>query len=242
MLDVGVHCKFCRQLDFLPFKCSSCGFEYCADHRSRDAHRCTGIEESKKDEIKPQKDHNGKYFNTLLPAPGYQRVNSPQKATQGDQRLGSGPVVHRVKDRVDKHALEKLKRFFKRTGKPKSISSSTSEVLQIKKQAKGSDKFPISNRVYIWVINLESKTGEERTAMYVNKIWPIGRALDDIAQQLHVTNTNSSHLTDSQGKLYLYKHDDTSDQFELLENTTRVSQSIREMDTIYLVRGSPPIH
>ncbi|GAB7362970.1 hypothetical protein MBLNU230_g3265t1 [Neophaeotheca triangularis] len=39
---IGSHCQaaFCRQLDFLPFKCESCKGSYCLDHRSETAHSC----------------------------------------------------------------------------------------------------------------------------------------------------------------------------------------------------------
>lgn len=39
---IGAHCQaaFCRQLDFLPFKCESCKGSYCLDHRTETAHAC----------------------------------------------------------------------------------------------------------------------------------------------------------------------------------------------------------
>ena len=40
---IGAHCQmpFCRQLDFLPFRCDSCHSTYCLDHRSETAHQCS---------------------------------------------------------------------------------------------------------------------------------------------------------------------------------------------------------
>lgn len=40
---IGAHCtyEYCHQLDFLPFKCQSCGNKYCLDHRTEDAHECS---------------------------------------------------------------------------------------------------------------------------------------------------------------------------------------------------------
>lgn len=40
---IGAHCQmpFCRQLDFLPFRCESCRGSYCGDHRTESAHSCT---------------------------------------------------------------------------------------------------------------------------------------------------------------------------------------------------------
>jgi predicted nucleic acid binding AN1-type Zn finger protein len=39
---IGSHCEFpyCNQLDFLPFRCQSCGHTFCLDHRSETAHTC----------------------------------------------------------------------------------------------------------------------------------------------------------------------------------------------------------
>ena len=39
---IGAHCQFpyCHQLDFLPFRCDSCGHTFCLDHRSETAHKC----------------------------------------------------------------------------------------------------------------------------------------------------------------------------------------------------------
>ena len=39
---IGAHCgyEYCHQLDFLPFKCQSCGDKFCLDHRTEDGHRC----------------------------------------------------------------------------------------------------------------------------------------------------------------------------------------------------------
>lgn len=39
---IGRNCQFayCNQLDFLPFRCESCGGTFCLDHRTENAHRC----------------------------------------------------------------------------------------------------------------------------------------------------------------------------------------------------------
>ncbi|KAI9662955.1 MAG: hypothetical protein M1821_008002 [Bathelium mastoideum] len=40
---IGAHCEmpFCRQLDFLPFRCESCKGKFCLDHRTESAHSCS---------------------------------------------------------------------------------------------------------------------------------------------------------------------------------------------------------
>lgn len=39
---IGAHCgyEYCHQLDFLPFRCQSCGGKFCLDHRTEDSHKC----------------------------------------------------------------------------------------------------------------------------------------------------------------------------------------------------------
>ncbi|RMJ22209.1 Zinc finger protein [Aspergillus sp. HF37] len=40
--SIGRHCQFefCRQLDFLPFRCESCRGTFCLEHRTESAHKC----------------------------------------------------------------------------------------------------------------------------------------------------------------------------------------------------------
>eukprot|EP01113_Clastostelium_recurvatum_P043822 TRINITY_DN7311_c0_g1_i4.p1 TRINITY_DN7311_c0_g1~~TRINITY_DN7311_c0_g1_i4.p1 ORF type:complete len:293 (-),score=42.83 TRINITY_DN7311_c0_g1_i4:68-904(-) len=40
--SVGKHCSepYCKQLDFLPFKCAGCDKIFCLEHRSYDSHHC----------------------------------------------------------------------------------------------------------------------------------------------------------------------------------------------------------
>ena len=38
--SIGAHCAFCRQKDFLPFRCESCGDKFCLEHRTESSHYC----------------------------------------------------------------------------------------------------------------------------------------------------------------------------------------------------------
>lgn len=35
------HCAFCKQVDFLPFRCPGCQKQYCLEHRKADSHQCS---------------------------------------------------------------------------------------------------------------------------------------------------------------------------------------------------------
>jgi AN1-type zinc finger protein 1 len=38
--DLGKHCHFCKQQDYLPFDCEFCKHSFCSDHRYATAHSC----------------------------------------------------------------------------------------------------------------------------------------------------------------------------------------------------------
>eukprot|EP00762_Andalucia_godoyi_P001571 ANDGO_00269.mRNA.1 Zinc finger AN1 and C2H2 domain-containing stress-associated protein 13 len=44
--DLGKHCHYCKQLDFLPFECSECHEFHCLDHRLPQSHSCKAQSES----------------------------------------------------------------------------------------------------------------------------------------------------------------------------------------------------
>lgn len=63
MLDIGQHCRVCRELDFLPFVCHKCGFTYCSKHRDDyNEHDCDGSKKKKGED-----DMRGKYDTSKLP-------------------------------------------------------------------------------------------------------------------------------------------------------------------------------
>ncbi|TID29712.1 hypothetical protein CANINC_001725 [Pichia inconspicua] len=63
MLDIGKHCRICRELDFLPFVCHKCRFTYCSKHRDDyNEHDCDGSKKKK-----PGDDKREKYDISKLP-------------------------------------------------------------------------------------------------------------------------------------------------------------------------------
>ena len=45
--NLGKHCNFCKQLDFLPFFCNNCSKYFCKDHRTEKNHNCKNVKKSK---------------------------------------------------------------------------------------------------------------------------------------------------------------------------------------------------
>ena len=57
--NLGKHCHFCNQRDYLPFKCDDCKYYFCKDHRQRNDHKCKQkikkLKKNKKKKTKCQK-------------------------------------------------------------------------------------------------------------------------------------------------------------------------------------------
>lgn len=269
MLDVGTHCQYCRQLDFLPFHCKLCDGDLCSEHRSKESHHCKWLldhpEELENNGVRSppssSKSNGGKFFQSLLPEKAHIRVKSPSPSSTTSQspvKLGSSGVTTKnkpsettkIRSTLNPAALNKLLNFFKRTKSDpktkKKVSTSSNRLVELstlKKTAKGDSKIPVQNRIYIYcqVILGEDETsdtlGLTKVPLYINKIWPVGRALDYLSQQLHVTNVNGKVDTTKGEKLFLYKYDEKLNEYVGIETSGRVNVLVKDLDTLYLVRG-----
>ncbi|SCU95903.1 LANO_0E11804g1_1 [Lachancea nothofagi CBS 11611] len=250
MLDVGTHCAFCRQLDFLPFHCKHCDGDFCGTHRTPQTHRCKKWRESDQEQDEDREpgkaptNSNGKYFASLLPEKGHVRVQ------QASQPKPQAPLANlSVRDRLEAagqgSALAKLKSFFgRRTAKSQSTSRRSAksgpaqrliEIAQLKKTAKGDPNIPLPNRVYVYCYVVESRDENLRHELFVNKLWPVGRALDSIAHLLDVPNKNAQDLSSTGDKLFLYR--DNNGMPHPLDPSSRVVSAINDVDVLFLVRG-----
>ena len=73
--------------------------------------------------------------------------------------------------------------------------------------------------------------------MYVNKVWPVGRALDYIASVTHLKNSNLKAGVSSDQKLFMYRFDPKGNQLVQLEFSARVGATLKDLDTVYVARG-----
>ncbi|CCF56165.1 hypothetical protein KAFR_0A07310 [Kazachstania africana CBS 2517] len=236
MLDVGTHCEFCRQLDFLPFHCSFCNKDFCSSHRTKESHYCPSLETIKKDQLIENGtvhsgNNNEKYFKSLLPEKAHERIK------QSKQQQQSSRIT--IKSTLNESSLNKLKKFFQsKRSKPivKRSSNRVTDLVKLQKAAQGDSKIPVPNRVYIYAKSIDNNDSEFKP-IYINKIWPIGRSLDYIAKQLSVVNNNANSNTDRNEKLFIYKLKDDQNLIQL--NTgDRVSSTVSNLDYIYLIRGN----
>ncbi|EDO15444.1 hypothetical protein Kpol_1027p18 [Vanderwaltozyma polyspora DSM 70294] len=249
MLEVGTHCAYCKQLDFLAFHCKYCDKDFCTKHRSQESHHCTELNNEPIDQGKVDiRDKGGAYFESLLPEKGSTRVqqgNEKVKQQLRDTDKDIKPVKEKIKN---KSALDKILKFFqkKKSENYKQVSSrknSSNKVIQLanlKKEAIGDNKIPIANRTYIdcYYVDKGNNDDPKKTSLYTNKTWSIGRLLDYIAIQLKVKNVNNNVNSDESEILYLYKKVE-GDQlsFKRLQPSDRISNVIKDLDVLYLVRG-----
>lgn len=245
MLDVGTHCSFCRELDFLPFHCQYCNKDFCSNHRTKESHFCVWLDEHKDDDnndkqvnVHKSKDNGGKFFKSLLPEKSSIRVN---QAKNNNIKEATPDNKITIKSTLNSSTLTRLKKFFKKNKSSKSskVLRSNNKVIQLaslQKQAKGDAKIPQQNRIYIWAYAVDSDKTTEPTPLYINKVWPVGRALDSIASNLSISNKNSSVNATETEKLFIYKCV-KDEQLVQLNTSERVINNINNLDTLYLIRG-----
>lgn len=231
MLDVGTHCTFCRQIDFLPFHCKFCNGDFCSKHRIREDHHCISLQDETH-QVHVSKSDGGKFFRSLLPQRAAIRVQQQPQQTEEPK----------VKSTLNQHSLNKLLKFFK--SRPKTTirksrnTSATAQLIQCKKIAKGDPKVPQQNRIYLYVtvIDDENSNKYNEIPLFVNKIWPIGRVLDSVAHSLNVKNVNVKIDTSTQEKLFIYKQ--TPDTIQQLDTSGRANDILHDLDNVYIIRGS----
>ncbi|CAI4035959.1 hypothetical protein SMKI_14G1690 [Saccharomyces mikatae IFO 1815] len=258
MLDVGKHCAYCRQLDFLPFHCSFCNEDFCSKHRLKEDHHCSWLlehEEALKANKSPNKSQNGihsnneAYFKSLLPERASVRV---QIATKEKERSKDSNTT-KVGSTLNSKTLDKILKFFQKNEKKnshnkskKNFNSSSNKIIQLanlKKISKGDTKIPMQNRIYVWCYSVDGEEKDNtiedaKVPIYINKIWPVGRAMDYLSIQLNVkSSTLTSSSSNETFQLYKLKNGNPI-SFDKIEPSLRVTNEIKDLDTLYLIRGN----
>lgn len=137
-----------------------------------------------------------------------------------------------------------IKLFSSSSSSSSSTKNKIVELSLLKKLAKGDSKIQPSDRIYIWTLYIKATSDDDfgkinvendRIPIFISKNWPVGRALDSIADLLKVGNYNNS-TNDSTERLNVFKTID--DQPKLIETNERCSKAFTNNDIIYLVKGS----
>lgn len=232
MLEVGTHCFYCRQLDFLPFHCGLCNNDFCAKHRLKEDHHCTALTETVVDD-NTSHDNGERFFKSLLPERSHVRVQ---------QTVQKQPTI---KSTLDKPSLDKLLAFFKRKKSTALLKKKPmNKIVQLanaKKTAIGDSKIPTQNRIYLIVTVIDDTVSKDNACVFVNKIWPVGRVLDSIAVQLNIKNNNIRFDTTNKEKLFIYKFSSVDNTLNQLNTSNRAIDVFKDLDNVYIIRGSENI-
>ncbi|ODV93304.1 hypothetical protein PACTADRAFT_51913 [Pachysolen tannophilus NRRL Y-2460] len=278
LMEIGEHCTICNQLDFLPFKCNDCNKFFCSEHLERlKDHDCIGGTNGK--EKLKQKEGNIKLNSVSALFPDRRTENGNGNGngkftvkTHDEKKkisiLSQMEAKSNNEDSLGKLALLKLKSFLKqqRSTSTNSTSSSkmfmkkltpSSKIVQastLKSTAKGDQKIPTTERIYIYVQYVPSSTTSypdtkqrepeklEKLPIFVSRAWPIGRLLDYASFYLKIKNENNK-TNDPERKLTIFreprqqeiKNSITDPQF--IPANGRVHNEVKDCDTLYLVRG-----
>ncbi|EDO18312.1 hypothetical protein Kpol_1039p63 [Vanderwaltozyma polyspora DSM 70294] len=208
MLDVGTHCQYCRQIDFLPFHCSFCKQDFCTSHRTKESHHCKWLLDQQKaivttvdvvnengsidNQKKKKKKRGPTYFESLLPEKSHIRVKQQ-----------SGSVNHKMFG-IDK-----------------------STVIKVYDNNKLSNSIPEGNRVQVRCYLVDKRrpfVSVHEMETYVNKMWPVGRAIDQLSRGFSNIDTKTKETK----QLYL-------EEDKALDPNDRVDNTISNNDTLYLV-------
>ncbi|CCH60536.1 hypothetical protein TBLA_0D00260 [Henningerozyma blattae CBS 6284] len=286
MLDVGTHCTFCRQLDFLPFHCDYCDKDFCSKHRTQQSHLCTSlptqnsISHRTTANLTTNKGNGDKFFQSLLPDKAAVRLHTsgkPSSKTIANSNIKdkqNGTEQYPMKAYLNSSAKSRLLRFLKKMKQSSSKSSISdskdtthllsnttnikpsikrshriTELSKVKKIAIGDKKIPEDKRLYVYCYIIDQdidspspSSSTKKHVIFLDKNWVIGKNLDYIAKVLNVKNININSSTTQEEKLFLYNsvfptnNDDF--QAELLANNKKAMLMLKDLDTIYLVRGT----
>lgn len=241
ILNLGKNCHQCHRLDFLPFQCSFCKETFCSDHRTPDIHDCPKNRQFTVPRQASASPSQGPTAASLFPdrAKHQQQLDSLFKEPVSEAAgLKGSPLVKLTKFLHLQRLKRKDKLFWK-----KSKPSVTADLVAMKKTAKGPASVAIADRVYVWVLFLDRSDSEldqinvekDRKAVWVLKQWPVGRALDSVADTLKIANNNNTTSTELQ-RLNLFKVE--ADTPQLLQTSSRVAQLVPNGATLYLVKGA----
>lgn len=246
ILDIGKHCFKCQRLDFLPFACEFCNHVYCSDHRTLELHNCPGQRPQRKVTPSPDSKDSREPVSSLFPdrKSDMKKVDEllkfpPKPTTIMEKQFRVGDAA-----KSTTNAFLKFARFLQKDRKsskqPSLLSfkkkSKTADLIELKKAARGDPKVSPSDRIYVWVKLISSEeTVAKKDALFVNKNWPAGRALDIVADLMKIKNLNNTTTQpDERLNMFVVAADGQPELVKPSERCTRLKMG----DEVFLVKGS----
>lgn len=261
MMDIGVNCSKCQQLDFLPFQCEYCKLIFCSNHRRLADHQCPHLhkfENQGNNRPKSPTQLNQATVASLFPDRAADRAKIDKLIDKPLKPTNILETSFRVGDVKSKTAFKKFAKFLniqlkKTSSQPKITglfkskkTNPTVELQLLRKHSTGDNKININDRIYIWCLFIDANVTDDdkvfdidvqkqRKGVFVNKNWLVGKALDYISDQLKIRNNNNK-TNDITEKLNIFQLD--AKQQPLLVSTSQKCKDFHPGDLLYLVRGS----
>lgn len=249
IMDIGEHCAYCRQLDFLPFACDGCKKVFCASHRTQLQHHCPVVlDKLPSPPASSSLVRTAGLVSALFPDRSHDRAKLEKSLSAPKQPTTIKETQFRVGDvaATTNNAFSKLRVLFgAQKAKKGKVSgrSRTAEILQLRKAAVGDAKIKPPDRVHVWCLYVDAHgdmeamkkidVEKQRQAVFVSKQWPVGRAIDALAERLRVKNVNNS-TSDGLQRLAMFAME--QEEPRLVAASERCSR-FHDGDTVYLVRG-----
>ncbi|XP_074646519.1 AN1-type zinc finger protein 1-like [Tubulanus polymorphus] len=212
-MNIGSHCAFesCKQIDFLPFKCSWCSQLFCKVHRTVENHLCSEYVENKAD-IQP--------FEGTKSYPCASAGCEKRELTQiiCEHCRNNFCLSHRhAQDHRCASITKESENSYKHTAKATSIGSrplpskgfgrkskktlAKVALMKVKQKATGDKGIPETERLYFDVQFLDNSMIAQNKPLYISKKWSVGKIIDYIASTTGLKNENN---TSSDKKLRLF--------------------------------------
>ena len=169
-------------------------------------------------------DHDCK---NIIPLGARQSVRGPSQADKARRALGKLKLWGKEKQAA---VLPKPK--------PSTAASRAVALNQLKRTAKGDEKVPLEKRLYLHV-EAEANTTTSKLpkgAFWYNKIWSVGRLLDDAARGLQVQNVNNRGGGEEE-RLRVFHVEGG----RLLDFGEKAEDVLGQGNTIVLLRGVGPV-
>lgn len=196
VMNLGENCHYCKQLDFLPFRCEYCHNTYCSNHRTLDSHSCPGKAKFETGVKNGTIAYDGPTASSLFPDREKNKAkidelikNSKPKPTNIlETQFRLGDVAKNTPN-----AFNKFKKFLI-LQKKKSLKSSSNggggvsigklfnskksilsknkivDIATLKKTAKGDAKVGVNDRIYIWCLYIDNSNDKFNEDDYLSMI------------------------------------------------------------------------
>ncbi|CAF1568387.1 unnamed protein product [Didymodactylos carnosus] len=201
---IGKHCSYplCNQLDFLPIFCQHCQQIYCKNHGSSNDHNCSILNQNdnKIDVLQSSSAPSllicsFELCNEKCPIEflcpkckknyciKHRHFDDHKCAFQEQRQLSSSPLPSKTTAKVNtEFHSEKFQ------GTKNETLANKVALMKLKQTAKGPQGVPLEARLHVFI-----EFNTKRYPFFFSKLWPLGRALDYLLNELKLTHTTTKY-------------------------------------------------